>query len=85
MSDIGCLLCGTYGTHDPCPDCGHVIHIGSAVQCPHEKVGPSKGFEPYDDIGLTDHPVRINSPADRKKYMKPHWVNDYIVELRERG
>jgi hypothetical protein len=83
--EIGCAKCGTYDKHDdPCEKCGNVIHIGSTVHCPHDRAAPTKGFESYWDIQLTDHPVQITSLADRNKYMRPHWKDDHVIHFRDR-
>ncbi len=78
---IGCKQCGTYGKHEPCEKCGVPIHIGSAIQCPHERVSPSKGFEPFFSISLGE---QINGIGDIKKACRPKWENDYVVHLQEK-
>lgn len=39
-------------TTETCPDCGTEYGVGQWYRCPHDSVLPSKGFEPYFDIGL---------------------------------
>ena len=80
-SKLGCERCGTYAAHEPCEQCGQPIHIGAWYECPHEPMYKSKGFEAFECFTVADHPVTITTPGDMKKYMKPHWQNDHIVEL----
>lgn len=81
LAKIGCTRCGTYDHHEPCASCGVPIHIGSDYRCPHEQAGPSKGFEPYFDIGLG---ATITGVGDRNSHLRPHWKDDYIIHLQER-
>ncbi len=81
MSDIGCYQCGTYDKHDPCERCGNVIHIGSTIQCPHEKANPTKGFLAYFDHGLGKY---ITGEGDRNVELRPKWNNDYVEHIQHR-
>ncbi len=80
-----CSTCGHYeNMHWKCTSCGKRVHGGEWFECPHGKAGPSKGFEPYLDKHITDEPVWISTPGDRKRYLKPRWKDDYIVHTQER-
>jgi hypothetical protein len=81
MPRIGCKYCGTYDKHEPCEKCGVPIHIGHDYRCPHEKALPTKGFEPYFDMGLG---IQVNGPGDRHKAMRPRWEDDHVIHLQER-
>ncbi len=81
MSDIGCQVCQTYDIHEPCARCGNPIHIGSTVQCPHEKAGPTKGFESYYDWGLGK---QIDGAGDRNRELRPKWHKDHMVHIQPR-
>lgn len=35
-----------------CEACGQIVRVGEWPYCPHGRVVPRKGFEPYFDIGL---------------------------------
>lgn len=67
-----------------CDSCNREITIGEWPYCPHGKAQPSKGFEPYWDENISDKPVWVSTPGDRKKYLKPHWDKDYVVHVQER-
>lgn len=58
-----------------CDTCNKKLRVGEWPWCPHGKPTPSKGFEPYFDIGLG---AQINTPGDRNKLLRPKWNNDYI-------
>jgi len=55
---------------DSCEKCGHSIAIGEWPYCPHEQVEEYRPFVPYVDYHLLDHPVQINSLADRWRYRR---------------
>ncbi len=66
-------------------ECGHDIQIGEWPFCPdHSRPVSTKGFEPFVDDNIADHPVTITSGADYKKHFKPRWENDHIVHLQPR-
>ncbi len=81
MSEIGCQHCGTYDIHPPCERCGFPVHIGSTVQCPHEKAVSTKGFEPHFDIGLGKY---LTGEGDRNAALRPQWNKDYVTHLQPR-
>ncbi len=81
MSDIGCELCGTYDVHLPCERCGQPVHIGSTIQCPHERAQAARGFLAYFDYGLGK---QITCVGDINAAMRPQWNNDYVTKLDHR-
>ncbi len=67
-----------------CDVCQKPITIGEWPFCPHGRAQASKGFEEYIDWNISDQPVRITTPGDRRKHLKPHWQDDHIVHMQER-
>jgi len=67
-----------------CEDCGRTYGVGQWYDCPHDFVQPRKGFEPYIDHHIAEHPVLISNPGDKAKHLKPHWKDDHIVHMQER-
>ena len=68
-----------------CDDCGVTIEIGMWPFCPdHGKASPSKGFLGYWDWNISETPQWISNPGDKRKHLKPHWKDDYIVHMQER-
>ena len=78
---LGCKRCGTYAKHVPCPDCGHIQHIGAAIQCPHGEISKTKGMEPFFDYGLGRVVTTI---GDINAECRPKWENDNIVHIQPR-
>lgn len=74
---IGCKQCGTYDKHPPCPKCGVPIHIGSDYRCNHERVAPSKGFEPFFHVGFGK---MITGVGDINAASRPRWEDDHLVQ-----
>ena len=68
-----------------CDSCGQELAIGEWPFCPHGSTQSRKGFEPYWDENISDKPVWIGNPGDRQKLMRPHWENDHVVHVQERG
>jgi len=69
--------------NDVCDKCGEVLEIGSWPFCgDHGRPVRSKGFEPYFDIALGR---QISTPGDWNQAMRPHWENDHIVKVDDRG
>lgn len=67
-----------------CLDCGRRYAIGEWPYCPHGTASPTKGYEPHWDYHITDTPVWISNPGDKKKYLKAVWENDHIRHTIER-
>ncbi len=68
-----------------CDDCGKPVQIGSWPWCPHSvEMSRSKGFEPYWDKNITDHPVWISNPGDKRKYLRPQWKDDMMIHTYEK-
>lgn len=54
-----CLECGA-SSHDPCPDCGKIVHVGDWPFCPHESVRRTYGsIEPIVVFRAADGSIRI--------------------------
>ncbi len=69
-----------------CDSCGHELQIGEWPYCPHESARFGfKPMEPYWDHNISDKPVWITNSGDRNKLMRPHWENDHLVHVQERG
>ena len=68
-----------------CDDCGASIMIGMWPYCPHEVAQPRKGYEPHWDNHITDHPVWISDPGDKRKHLKEQWRNDQLIKVVEAG
>lgn len=68
-----------------CDICHKPLVLGDWPFCPHGSSYKRKGFEPYLDENISDKPVWITNPGDRNKLMRPHWENDHIVHVQERG
>jgi hypothetical protein len=81
VSEIGCQLCGTYDVHEPCERCGHPIHIGSTIQCPHERAGKTHGFEPFFHVGIGKY---VTGVGDINQAMRPQWNDDHITQIQHR-
>ena len=65
-----------------CESCGGTIEIGSWPWCPdHSRPSPSKGFEPFFDIGLGEYVTGI---GDINKACRPKWENDHIIRIQPR-
>lgn len=69
-----------------CDDCGKDYGVGQWYDCPHEFVISRKGFVPYYDenISADGNPAWIQTPGDKKKYLRPQWRGDYIERIVER-
>jgi hypothetical protein len=65
-----------------CDGCHKELTIGEWPWCPHGFPEKSKGFEPYWDENISDHPVLISNPGDRNKHLRPHWEGDYLVHVQ---
>ena len=79
---LGCQQCGTYSAHEPCSDCGKIVHIGEWPKCPHGKPSLSKGLEPFFDFGLGK---TITTMGDINAACRPHWEGDNIVHIQPTG
>ena len=78
---LGCTKCGIYSAHEPCSDCGQIVHIGEHPYCPHGKALPSKGFEPFYDVALDQVVTGI---GDINKACRPHWKDGNLVHIQPR-
>jgi hypothetical protein len=68
-----------------CDDCGMTLTIGMWPFCPdHGTPYRAKGYEPHWDKHITDHPVWISNPGDKRQYLKGQWRDDYWIKTIER-
>ena len=68
-----------------CDECHMELQVGMWPYCPHPSTLAYHPFKPYLDENISTEPVWITNPGDRNKLMRPHWENDNIVRIEERG
>lgn len=76
-----CEVCGTGTPHEPCEDCGQIVHVGEWYACPHGYPGKTKGFEAFFDYGLGK---MVTTIGDINAACRPHWENDQYVHIQPR-
>ncbi len=81
MTELGCQQCGIYSKHEPCADCGQIVHIGEWPACPHGRAQSARGFQPYFDYGIGQY---VTGVGDINKAMRPQWNGDYVTKLDHR-
>ena len=68
-----------------CDDCGVQLRVGMWPFCPdHGKPYKSKGYLAYIDKNISETPVLISNPGDKRKYLKAQWRNDQWTKIVER-
>ena len=68
-----------------CSECGAEYRIGDWPYCNHGRPhGNLHDFKAYVDFNIADEPVEITSLAQKKRLLKPHWKDDYMIHLQPR-
>lgn len=76
-----CDICGA-AEHEPCPDCGQIVHVGHWPFCPHGRGVNSveavtwPGGKTFENLG--DQPVTFYHRSDYDKYLRTHRIEEFV-------